>query len=748
MKDQDRTKAELVSELTEQRHLNAELRQSNKNLEHILAHLVENLTEDIIITDFKGQINYVNKATEQYSGYSRQELIGEFRWILNGSQDAQKMHQEIVATMQRSQWWCRELPQRRKDGYIYLAELEIFPVLDDKGTPLAWASVQRDITECKKIEQQLRKSEARLRRITDNMLDIVCQTNIEGIIEYVSPSHKTILGHEPEDMVGRSVFAFIHPDDKARVKAALQAAIESRSPGKIEYRYSHANGDYLWLESAGNLLYDDNYRIVGAIFSTRDISERKHVERTLQLSEERFYKAFSSSPNPMAISTLDGCYVEINNSFTQVVGYRPDEVLGRTSRDLNIFDNIIRVEAMQKLQDQGTLRNYEAYIRTKSGDMRYGVFSADIIDIGDEQYLLTIFNDITERKQAEEELYRREQFLSSVFESIQDRLSVIDTEFNIVRTNKIVEQWYAQEQPLVGKKCYRAYHGNDEICAGCPSLQTINTGKPAHAIVTVKDAGGKNSICLDHYCHPFIDMTSRKLAGVIIYARDITEKLRLDQELARMESLHLIGQIAAGIGHEIRNPMTTVRGFLQLLGEKEECAMYKDYYDLMIAELDRANAIITEFLSLAKNKAVDLKRQSLNGIIEAIYPLIVADAMVHDKYVILELKNIPDLLLDEKGIRQLILNLTRNGLEAMAPGGHLTIRTYQEGQEVILAVQDQGCGIEPGLLAKLGTPFLTTKDNGTGLGLPVCNTIAVRHNATINIDPGPEGTTFLVRFKF
>lgn len=100
-----------------------------------------------------------------------------------------------------------------------------------------------------------------------------------------------------------------------------------------------------------------------------------------------------------------------------------------------------------------------------------------------------------------------------------------------------------------------------------------------------------------------------------------------------MERLHLIGQMAAGIGHEIRNPMTTVRGFLQLLGGKEDCIKYKEYYDLMIGELDRANDIISEFLSLAKNKAVDSKIHNFNQIIETIYPLIVADAMVHDKYV-------------------------------------------------------------------------------------------------------------------
>ena len=161
---------------------------------------------------------------------------------------------------------------------------------------------------------------------------------------------------------------------------------------------------------------------------------------------------------------------------------------------------------------------------------------------------------------------------------------------------------------------------------------------------------------------------------IMMTVNDVTELKRYEREMARLERLNLVGEMAAGIGHEIRNPMTTVRGLLQLLGDKAECIKYKEYYDLMISELDRANEIITEFLSLAKNKPVDLKKQNLNQIIEAIGPLLVADAMVQDKYITLDLNEIPALLLDEKQIRQLILNLTSNGLEAMAPGGKLRSR--------------------------------------------------------------------------
>jgi len=220
-----------------------------------------------------------------------------------------------------------------------------------------------------------------------------------------------------------------------------------------------------------------------------------------------------------------------------------------------------------------------------------------------------------------------------------------------------------------------------------------------------------------------------------------------EHEFIRLERLNVIGEMAAGIGHEVRNPMTTVRGFLQFLSSKPKYSHDQEYFTLMIEELDRANSTITEYLTLSKHQAVERTTINLNAIITRLLPLITADAIMQNKNIIISTEEIPELLLDEKQICQLILNLVRNGLEAMSPGGKLTIRTLIDHSEVILAIQDEGKGIESHLLDKIGTPFFTTKDSGTGLGLSVCYSIAARHNAKITLETTSSGTIFFIRFK-
>lgn len=482
----------------------------------------------------------------------------------------------------------------------------------------------------------------------------------------------------------------------------------------------------------------------------KDQYKSKLAEKLLQESNEKYrHLVENASAGIYEIDLVNMRFTGVNEMMCRYLGYTKEELLSMGPFDILVDESkkCFSERLSKVLAGEEVPENTEYRVRGKNGREFWVYVNARFkYEKGVPVVVSGIVSDISQRKRAEEALRNSERFLTNIFESIQDYLSITDTEFNIVRVNKKVEQQYAHSMPINGKKCHKVFHGLDEVCPGCPSRVTLKTGKSAHAVITTSDDDGNVISWEDHYCYPLVDDKTGRIQGVIVYARDITDKVKTKKEMARLDRLNLVGEMAASIGHEIRNPMTAVRGFLQMLTGKEECQKYKRYFEIMIDELDRANAIITEFLCLARNKPVELKSQNLNSIIMAIMPLIEASAISRRMDVNLDLGNVPDLLINEKDIRQLIHNLVGNGLEAMLPGQELTVSTYTDGEYVVLSVKDQGSGMEPGLTEKIGTPFFTTKENGTGLGLAVCYGIANRHNASVNFETGPGGTTFYVRF--
>jgi len=229
---------------------------------------------------------------------------------------------------------------------------------------------------------------------------------------------------------------------------------------------------------------------------------------------------------------------------------------------------------------------------------------------------------------------------------------------------------------------------------------------------------------------------------------DISETIELKQHIERLSCLNLVGQLAASIGHEIRNPMTTVRGYLRYMQRKSIFSGFAEQFSMMICELDRANEIITDFLTLAKNRVNGSAMQNLNKIVEDIGPLMEAMASEIGHSIEFVLQPIPDLLVDKIDIHKVLINLVKNGFEAMDDKGKVVVSTFKEEHYIVLQVTDEGKGISKEVLEKLGTPFFTTKEKGTGLGLSVCYQIAARHNALIDIQTNTAGSTFSLKFPY
>lgn len=608
--------------------------------------------------------------------------------------------------------------------------------------------------------ERKRQLEAANQTITEqeNRLGLVLETSKDGFWEvdllanavYFSPRWVKLFGYSPEelDFHFHSFKKLVHPHDiNAVLRAAAHHKYDRSAKIEVEFRIRTKSGEWKWVMVRGQAVVRNEVgqplRLVGIII---DITDQRRAELALLQSEEKFYKAFHCNPDLMSISTLrEGRYVEVNDAFVEITGYERHEIIGRTNLEVGIWvvpeqrDMIIK-----QVQEYGSIRNIETKYRMKSGEIRNFNLSVEEIDIDNEAHLIVTTRDITDSKHMEEALRLSEECLAKAFDTSPVIMTITNMEDGrFIKANKaFCRIWgYSHEEVVDHSSIELGFWLNFadrelvvEKLMAKESIQNMEIG-------WCKKSGEQR---LGLYSAEVLEING--VLCILSVLTDITDLRQMEVEMTRLDRLNLVGEMAASIGHEIRNPMTIVRGYLQLLRENNEYVQEMEYFDLMIEELDRANSIITEFLSLAKNKMVDRTKRNLNSIISKSLPLMQVKAMSKDHYINLELGELPDLLLDQKEIRQLILNLVNNALEAMLSTGEVAIRTFIEKGKVVLAVQDQGQGIDRDLLDKLGTPFFTTKDQGTGLGLAVCYRIANRHNAKIDIETSSAGTTFYVRF--
>lgn len=215
---------------------------------------------------------------------------------------------------------------------------------------------------------------------------------------------------------------------------------------------------------------------------------------------------------------------------------------------------------------------------------------------------------------------------------------------------------------------------------------------------------------------------------------------------SRQYQIDMAGKIAVELGHEIRNPLTTVRGFLQFLNNDDPKPGNQEYYDLMIEELDKANEVISHLINLSGNKISNQNLYDLNTILRDLLPTLIHAAQSQKVKIQTQLEDLTPLVVDSQEINILILNLVVNGIEAMPQGGTVTVSTKMKNGSIFLEVCDQGPGIPVDIAKHIGTPFFSTKDSSRGLGLATCWSIASRNNARLDFFSTSNGTTFITEF--
>ncbi len=221
--------------------------------------------------------------------------------------------------------------------------------------------------------------------------------------------------------------------------------------------------------------------------------------------------------------------------------------------------------------------------------------------------------------------------------------------------------------------------------------------------------------------------------AILVLILDISERKQVKEIVKKSEMLTLVGQLAAGVAHEIRNPLTAIKGFLQLL--QSEKSGKAEYYQIMLDELNRIEFIISEFLVLAKPQLERRESSSIIYLLQNIIILVETHAIINNVQIFLQFEpDIPQIICEENQMKQVFINIMKNAIEAMPDGGNLVIEVRRQGGEhILIRFVDQGCGIPEEILPKLGQPFYTTKEKGTGLGMMVSYKIIENHHGTISV---------------
>ena len=280
--------------------------------------------------------------------------------------------------------------------------------LDDCQRDREWTAPERHILQSiagnigeaiarQRAEMALQDSEERFRRLADNMRDLVCQIDVSGTVLYTSPSYQSVLGYEPQALLGHSVFDGLHPDDRATVIATYQQALARHEAGLMEFRQQCADGSYLWLESLGNPLYDAAGQLLGAVISSRDISERKHAEEERRLA----LQVFENSREAIMITDAQARILSVNRAFSDTTGYRADQVMGQTPHLLasGRHGRDFYQKLWHALVTEGHWQG-EIWNRRKNGEIypEWLGISAVYDTLGELTHYVGIFSDLSERK--------------------------------------------------------------------------------------------------------------------------------------------------------------------------------------------------------------------------------------------------------------------------------------------------------------------------------------------------------------
>jgi len=626
-----------------------------------------------------------------------------------------------------------------------------------------------DITESKQAEEKLIASEVRYRRLFEAARDGILILNAEtGVIVDVNPFLCEMLGFSHEEICGKELWELGFFKDIAESKSNF---LELQQKGYIRYDdlpLEVANGRKFYVEFISNVYHVNHHNVIQC--NIRDITERRRAEDALRESERRFRALVENSSEEVSILAADGTLLYESPSSNPTLGYQPGEFLGRNLFKLIHPDDHERVENdLARLLNDSNLDHRDQFrLRHYDGTWRWvEAVGTNMLAEPSVGGIVINYHDITERKRTEEKLKESLSLLRIAEEAAKLGGWSIDLEENRATWSDevaAIHETPAGFSPLVEEGInFYAPEWRERIsqvfgdCAqkGIPyneEMEIITAKGKRVWVQTIGEAVKDNKGKIIKVRGAFQDITERKQAEDVLKEYNLrletavearTSELRDAQEkLVRQEKLALLGQLAGGVGHELRNPLAVINNalyYLKLVGANGN-EKVKEYLGIIQSETRTAEKIITDLLDFARIKSVDKEPVSVDELIRRTLERFPAPASIQ---VTLEIPGgLPSVYVDPRQMEQVLGNLVVNACQAMTSGqtngltidNQLLLSARTQDDMILIAVRDTGVGIPPENMNKLFEPLFTTKAKGIGLGLAVSQKLAEANGGRIEVE--------------
>jgi len=607
-----------------------------------------------------------------------------------------------------------------------------------------------DITEHKQAEEALRESEARYRAVIESAHDMIQSIGLNGRIIFVNKSWLDTLGYTEAELSGLNLFDIIHPDSLEHCQKLFAEVISGKSVQGIEATFLTKDGRKILVEGNAAPRYIGS-RVVASQGVFRDVTERKLAEEALIDEATRHRILIDESSDGIVILDESGKVFEANRRFAEMLGYTPEE-----ARELSVWDWEFQypreqvVDMIANIGPEGD--HFETRHRRKDGTVLDVEISTNGAVYAGQKLIFCVCRDITARKQAEAALKESEEKYKTLVEATSDIIWEVDEKGTYTFVSPRIKDVLGYEvDEVVGKKRTLDLIAKGEFRRLLKRFKEINAKREPFFGLEIPHLHKNGSLVICEVSGiPLLD-SAGNCKGYVGIDRDITESRQMQEQLVIADRLASVGELAAGIAHELNNPLTGVIGFSQMLMDREMPEDVRQDMQVVYSEAQRASQVVKNLLTFARKHTAVKEKVNINDVINKVLELrayeqnlenITVDARPDPE--------LPEIMADYFQLQQVFLNIIINAEYFMKETNHkgnLTITTEKVGNKIKASFADDGPGIAEDALGHLFDPFFTTKEvgRGTGLGLSICHGIIAGHGGRIYVESEPgKGATFIV----